>query len=152
MAWFKKTRKGLAPSAEKASRVPEGLWVKCPSCAQAIYNKELAAALQVCPKCGHHFRMSATERLTMLFDSGEWTEFDAGLRSTDPLKFKGMKIYADQLEASIKATGLNDAIICAGGELEGLPVVIAAMDYAFIGGSMNAVVGEKITRAAERAL
>jgi acetyl-CoA carboxylase carboxyl transferase subunit beta len=152
MAWFKKTRRRIAPPTEKASRVPEGLWVKCPSCAQAIYNKDLAAALQVCPKCGHHFRMSAAERLTMLFDAGEWTEFDAGLRSTDPLKFKGTKVYRDQLDASIKATGLNDAIICAGGELEGLPVHIAAMEYAFIGGSMNVVVGEKITRAVERAL
>jgi acetyl-CoA carboxylase carboxyl transferase subunit beta len=151
MAWFKKTRKGLATPAE-TSRVPEGLWVKCPSCSQAIYNKELAASLQVCPKCSHHFRMNATERLSMLFDHGEWTELDAGLRSTDPLKFKGTKVYRDQLDASIKATGLNDAIISATGSLDELPVVIAAMEYAFIGGSMNVVVGEKITRAAERAL
>jgi acetyl-CoA carboxylase carboxyl transferase subunit beta len=152
MAWFKKTRKGLAPAAEKASRVPEGLWVKCPSCSQAIYNKDLTASLQVCPKCGHHFRMSAAERVAMLFDSGEWNEIDAGLRSTDPLNFKGLKVYRDQLEQSIKTTGLNDAIICATGELDGLPVVVSAMEYAFIGGSMNVVVGEKITRAAELAL
>src|SRR5262245_49744159 len=135
MAWFKKTRKGLATPAE-TSRVPEGLWVKCPSCSQAIYNKELAASLQVCPKCSHHFRMTAAERLSMLFDRSEWTELDAGLRSTDPLKFKGMKVYRDQLDASIKATGLNDAIISATGDLDEMPVVIAAMEYAFIGGSM----------------
>jgi acetyl-CoA carboxylase carboxyl transferase subunit beta len=125
--------------------------VKCPSCSQAIFHKELAAALQVCAKCGHHFRMSAAERLAMLLD-GDWTELDAGLQSTDPLSFKGLKVYRDQLDASIKATGLNDAIICAAGELDGVPVFVAAMEYSFIGGSMNAVVGEKITRAAERAL
>ena len=152
MAWFKKSRKQIPRSAAAASRIPEGLWVKCPSCGQAIYNKELAASLQVCPKCAHHFRMSALERLSMLFDAGQWTEFDAGLRSTDPLGFKGLKVYKAQLEASIKATGLNDAVISAEGELDGQPVIVAAMEYSFIGGSMNAVVGEKITRAAERAL
>jgi acetyl-CoA carboxylase carboxyl transferase subunit beta len=152
MAWFKKSRKHIARAPASASRIAEGTWVKCPSCAQAIFHKELAATLQVCSKCGHHFRMSAAERLGMLFDGGEWTELDAGLRSTDPLKFKGSKVYADQLTASIKATGLNDAIICAVGMLGGMPVVIASMEYSFIGGSMNVVVGEKITRAAERAL
>ncbi len=152
MAWFKKSRKHIARAPASASRIAEGTWVKCPSCAQAIFHKELAASLQVCSKCGHHFRMSAAERLAMLFDNGEWTELDAGLRSTDPLKFKGSKVYGDQLTASIKATGLNDAIICAVGTLGGMPVGIASMEYAFIGGSMNVVVGEKITRAAERAL
>ena len=151
MAWFKKSRRHITRAPASASRIPEGLWVKCPSCTQAIFNKELATALQVCTKCGHHFRMSASERLAMLLDA-EPTEFDAELRSTDPLSFKGLKVYRDQLEASIKATGLNDAVICAGGTLDGMPVIIAAMEYAFIGGSMNAVVGEKITRAAERAL
>src|SRR5881227_2344814 len=103
MAWFKKTRKPMtAPAVEKPSRVPEGLWVKCPSCSQVIYNKELLASLQVCPKCAHHFRMTATERLAMLFDDGGWTELDPNLRSTDPLNFKGPKVYRQQLEASIK--------------------------------------------------
>jgi acetyl-CoA carboxylase carboxyl transferase subunit beta len=152
MAWFKKSRKHIARAPASASRIAEGTWVKCPSCAQAIFHKELAASLQVCPKCDHHFRMSAAERLAMLFDKGEWTELDAGLRSTDPLQFKGTKVYKDQLAASIKATGLNDAIICGTGTLGGMPVVIASMEYAFIGGSMNVVVGEKITRAAELAL
>src|SRR5678815_3654775 len=101
MAWFKKARKPITAN-EKSSRVPEGLWVKCPSCSQIIYNKELIASLQVCPKCAHHFRMNATERLSMLFDAGAWTELDMGLRSTDPLKFKGTKVYRDQLAASIK--------------------------------------------------
>jgi acetyl-CoA carboxylase carboxyl transferase subunit beta len=151
MAWFKKARKPM-DSPDKASRVPEGLWVKCPSCSRVIYNKELVTNLQVCPQCGHHFRMSATERLKMLFDGGTWTEHDAGLRSTDPLTFTDTKPYAGRLKSSIKATGLNDAVIIATGTLDGVPTVIAAMEYSFIGGSMGVVVGEKITRAAEMAL
>jgi acetyl-CoA carboxylase carboxyl transferase subunit beta len=152
MAWFKKARKPIEPSPEKASRVPEGLWVKCPSCGHVIYSKEYQAGLQVCPKCAHHFRLSATDRLKMLFDDGEWTEIDAGLRSLDPLQFTGAKRYKTQLDSAIAATGLNDAIIVGVGTLDGLPVVIAAMEYSFIGGSMGVVVGERITRAVERGL
>jgi acetyl-CoA carboxylase carboxyl transferase subunit beta len=150
MAWFKKARKPIKSPA-KASRVPEGLWVKCPSCGRAIYNKELVATLQVCPQCAHHFRMTAADRLKMLFD-GSWTEHDRDLRSLDPLKFTDTKPYKARLDASIKATGLKDAIIVGSGELDGLPTVIAAMEYGFIGGSMGVVVGEKITRGAELAL
>jgi acetyl-CoA carboxylase carboxyl transferase subunit beta len=150
MAWFKKARKPIKSPA-KASRVPEGLWVKCPSCGRAIYNKELVATLQVCPQCAHHFRMTAADRLKMLFD-GRWTEHDRDLRSLDPLKFTDTKPYKARLDASIKATGLKDAIIVGSGELDGLPAVIAAMEYGFIGGSMGVVVGEKITRGAELAL
>jgi acetyl-CoA carboxylase carboxyl transferase subunit beta len=152
MAWFKKARKPIEPSPEKASRVPEGLWVKCPSCGHVIYSKEFQAGLQVCPKCAHHFRLSAADRLKMLFDAGVWTEIDAGLRSLDPLEFTGTKKYRTQLDAAIAATGLNDAIIVGTGTLDDLPVVIAAMEYAFIGGSMGVVVGERITRAIERGL
>jgi acetyl-CoA carboxylase carboxyl transferase subunit beta len=152
MAWFKKARKPIEPSPDKASRVPEGLWVKCPSCGHVIYSKEFQASLQVCPKCAHHFRLSATDRLTMLFDHGAWTEIDPGLRSLDPLEFTGTKPYRAQLEAAIASTGLNDAVIVGTGTLDGLPVVIAAMEYAFIGGSMGVVVGERITRAVERGL
>ena len=148
MAWFKRTRK---PIRAAESRVPEGLWIKCPSCGRAIYNKDLVEHSQVCDKCGHHFRMSAAERLRLLLD-GEWTEHDAGLRSLDPLKFTDTKPYRSRLETSIKSSGLNDAIIVASGTLEGMPVVIASMEYSFIGGSMGVVVGEKITRAAELAL
>jgi len=151
MAWFKKARKPIE-AQDKASRVPEGLWVKCPACSRVIYNKELTASLQVCPKCGHHFRMTATERLEMLFDAGRWTEHDAGLRSNDPLKFTDTKRYRDRLEASIKATGREDAVILATGTIDQIPAVVAAMEYAFIGGSMGVVVGEKITRGAEMAL
>ena len=151
VAWFKKARKPIE-ARDKASRVPEGLWVKCPSCGRAIYNKELQSGLQVCPQCAHHFRMSAAERLAMLFDGGVWTTHDAGLRSTDPLEFVDTKPYRDRLAASIRATGLNDAIIVGSGAVDGVPTVIAAMEYSFIGGSMGVVVGEKITRAIERAI
>src|SRR5579862_9788352 len=152
MVWFKKARKPIEPPPEKASRVPEGLWVKCPSCGHVIYSKEFQASLQVCPKCAHHFRLSATDRLKMLFDNGEWAEIDAGLRSLDPLEFTGTKAYRTQLDAAIASTGLNDAIIVGTGTLDGMPLVIAAMEYAFIAGSMGVVVGERLTRAVERGL
>jgi acetyl-CoA carboxylase carboxyl transferase subunit beta len=151
MAWFKRTPKPFAEQTDKASRVPEGLWVKCPTCSQILYNKDLVVSLQVCTKCRHHFRMNAAERLTLLFD-GEYRIFDAELRSNDPLAFTDTKSYRQRLEAGIKATGLNDAIISATGTLETIPVAISAMEYAFIGGSMGVVVGESITRNIERAL
>ena len=152
MAWFKKARKPIAAQQEKASRVPEGLWVKCPGCAQIIYNKDLAANQNVCPKCQHHFRITATDRLRALFDGGEWVEHDRGLVSTDPLQFTDTKPYKTRLQAGIEATGLKDAVIVGSGTIDGLPVVVAAMEYNFIGGSMGVVVGEKITRAIERAI
>jgi len=152
MAWFKKTRKPIEAQADKSSRVPEGLWVKCPSCGQIIYNKELVTNLQVCPKCAHHFRMNAADRLAMLFDDGQWTEHDGDLRSLDPLSFTDTKPYRDRLAASIRNTGRNDAIVSATGLIDGIPAVVAAMEYSFIGGSMGVVVGESITRAIERAI
>src|SRR6187549_2153378 len=102
MAWFKKTRKPIAQDPEKPSRVPEGLWVKCPGCGQAIYNKDLAANLSVCPKCAHHFRINATDRLKMLFD-GAWQEHDRDLVSTDPLQFTDVKSYKSRLKAGSEA-------------------------------------------------
>ena len=131
--------------------MPEGLWVKCPGCAQAIYNKDLASNFNVCPKCAHHFRLNATERLRMLFD-GDWVEHDRDLVSTDPLAFTDTKPYKSRLKAGIEGTGLKDAIISASGTIDGLPVVVGSMEYGFIGGSMGVVVGEKITRAIERAI
>jgi len=150
MAWFKKTRKPMAPT-EKVSRVPEGLYLKCPDCTQLIYNKDLTANLGVCPRCAHHFKMTATERLQSLFD-GEFDVYDEDLVSNDPLSFTDTKPYKSRLKASIEATGQNDAVIVASGQLDGLDVEIAAMEYGFIGGSMGVVVGEKITRAIERAI
>ncbi len=150
MAWFTKVRKPIEPPG-KQSRVPEGLWVKCPPCGQVIYNKDLAASLSVCTKCGHHFRLNAAERLRSLFD-GDWVEHDRGLASTDPLGFTDTKPYRKRLDASMAATGLKDAVITATGRIAGVEAVAAAMEYGFIGGSMGVVVGEKITRAIERAV
>ncbi len=153
MAWFKKARKPIASGGEKAaSRVPEGLWVKCPGCAQIIYNKDLAANLSVCPKCAHHFRLTAAERLQALLDDGAYEEHFPNLVSTDPLQFTDTKPYKDRLRSTIASTGRKDAVVIATGRLDGLDVVVAAMEYAFIGGSMGVVVGEKITRAIEIAL
>jgi acetyl-CoA carboxylase carboxyl transferase subunit beta len=152
MAWFKKTRKPIASTAEKSSRVPEGLWIKCPGCAQIIYNKDLDKNQQVCPKCAHHFRISAADRLRSLFDNGEWTEHFPNLTSNDPLKFTDTKPYRDRLRKTMATTGINDAVLIATGTLDGLEIVVAAMEYSFIGGSMGVVVGEKITRAIEMAL
>ena len=104
MAWFKKTRTPIASTAEKPSRVPEGLWVKCPGCAQVIYNKDLEKNLQVCPKCAHHFRISATERLRALFDDGKWAEHFPNLASNDPLKFTDTKPYRERLRGTISTT------------------------------------------------
>ena len=153
MAWFKKARKPIASStAEKPSRVPEGLWIKCPGCTQLIYKKDLDESLSVCPKCAHHFRISAAERLRGLFDDGRYTEHFPNLISLDPLQFTDTKPYRQRLQHTIASTGLKDAIIVATGQLDGLAVVVAAMEYSFIGGSMGVVVGEKIARAVEMAL
>lgn len=152
MAWFKKARTPITATKEKASRVPEGLWAKCPDCSQIIYNKDLTTNLNVCPKCAFHFRVNATERLKILFDDGVWDEFDKGLVSTDPLGFTDTKPYKKRLEASVKATGLKEGVIVGAGRLDGIDTIIAAQEYGFIAGSMGAVVGEKLTRGIERAL
>jgi acetyl-CoA carboxylase carboxyl transferase subunit beta len=152
MAWFKKARKPTAAaSSNKASRVPEGLWVKCPGCSQIIYNKDLAENLNVCPKCAHHFRMTAVERLKMLFD-GEWIEHDPNLVTTDPLGFTDAKPYKAKLKTSRTASGLKDAVIVASGTIDRTPAIVGSMEFGFIGGSMGVVVGEKITRGIERAI
>ena len=151
MAWFKKARRPMdAPSGP--SRVPQGLWVKCPECDQTLYGKDLAKNMRVCVQCGHHLRMSATERLESLLDGSTWTEHDRELRSTDPLHFQDTKPYVDRLRASEAASGTQEAAISAVGSVDGIDVSIVAMEYGFIGGSMGVVVGEKITRAVERAL
>ena len=150
MAWFKKTRKPIA-APETPSRVPEGLWVKCPGCAKLIYKKELETNLQVCPQCSHHFRLTAMDRLRTLFD-GPFEVFDDRLVSTDPLGFTDTKPYKVRLTAGLQTTGLTDAVAVATGRIDGIETIVAAMEYYFIGGSMGVVVGELITRAVERAL
>ena len=149
MAWFKRVPKPITPS-DTGSRIPEGLWVKCPGCTQALYNKDLEANLQVCPKCGHHFRLGATDRLRMLFDDGRWQEHDQELASTDPLSFIDTKPYSQRLRAAQSSSGMKDAVVCGTGSIDGIATEVAAMEYRFIGGSMGVVVGEKITRAIER--
>ena len=151
MAWFKKARKPIA-SPDKTSRVPEGLWVKCPDCDAIIYTKDLAKNLSVCVKCSHHFRLTALERLRSLFDDEEFTELDPDLRSNDPLRFTDTKPYSKRLAASQAATGHPDAMIMGIGRINGIEAVAGAMEYAFIGGSMGVVMGEKIVRGIELAL
>ena len=151
MAWFKKARKPIA-APDKTSRVPEGLWVKCPDCAAIIYTKDLAKNLSVCTKCSHHFRLTAGERLRALFDGEQFTELDRDLRSNDPLRFTDTKPYGKRLAASQAATGQADAIIVGVGDVDGITCVVAAMEYAFIGGSMGVVMGEKIVRGIDLAL
>jgi acetyl-CoA carboxylase carboxyl transferase subunit beta len=153
MAWFKKIRKPQASStADKPSRVPEGLWVKCPGCAQLVYKRDLEAGLNVCPHCAHHFRMSAAERLASLFDGAVYRAHFENLTSTDPLQFTDTKAYRDRLATSHATVGTQDSVVVATGQLERLEVVVAAMEYAFIGGSLGVVAGEKITRGLELAL
>ena len=150
MAWFRREHEALPPN-EQESRVPEGLYVKCGACKESIYRKEVLKNLSVCPKCAFHFRISARERLTLLCDT-IWEEFDVDLVSNDPLSFHDTKPYAARLEDSYKKTDSLDALISAVGRLDGITTVMAVMEYGFIGGSMGVVVGEKVTRAVERAL
>jgi acetyl-CoA carboxylase carboxyl transferase subunit beta len=151
MAWFRRQSGELDASGEKNVRT-EGLWVKCESCRQVIWKKDLEENQNVCPKCGKHFRIDARTRLALLFDDGEYETFSDNLASTNPLKFTDLKSYADRLKKAQQETGLTDAVINARGKLNGRPVIISAMEYGFIGGSMGAVVGEVITRAIELAL
>ncbi|MBZ5681308.1 MAG: acetyl-CoA carboxylase, carboxyltransferase subunit beta [Acidobacteriia bacterium] len=151
MAWFKRESAELDTSGEKKVRT-EGLWVKCENCRQIIWKKDLEENMNVCPKCDKHFRIDARTRLAQLLDDGQYETFDGNLVSTDPLKFVDLKAYSKRLQQAQEETGLNDAVINAQGKLLGRPVVASVMEYAFIGGSMGAVVGEAITRAVERAV
>ena len=132
--------------------VPSDLWTRCPSCSEMHFNQQLDKADRVCPACGHHFRLSAEARLALLLDHGSFQELDAGLQSLDPLGFVDQKAYPDRIATAQTATGLRDAAVRGIGKIEGRPVSICVMDFAFMGGSMGAVVGEKVTRAAEQAL
>ena len=150
MTWFKRQSGELDTSGERKVRT-EGLWVKCDQCRQIIWKKDLEDNLNVCPKCDRHFRIDARTRLSQLLDDNEYDVFDSNLASTDPLKFVDLKAYKSRLHQAQEDTGLQDAIINAQGKLNGRAVIVSAMEYAFIGGSMGAVVGEAITRAIERA-
>lgn len=130
---------------------PPDLWTKCPSCEETLFNKQLDKILRVCPSCGHHFRLSAAMRLDHLLDHGSFRERDAGLQSLDPLGFVDQKSYPDRVAAAQLATGMRDAAVWGTGSIDGRSVAICVMDFGFMGGSMGAVVGEKVARAAEAA-
>jgi acetyl-CoA carboxylase carboxyl transferase subunit beta len=151
MAWFRKEKKPKE-AVEKQVAMPEGLWVKCDDCKEIVYRKEVEANFNTCPKCTYHFRLTARERFEILFDDNKYKEFAGDIRSGDPLGFRDTKRYADRLKVYQQRVGQGDAVLCAEGKLDGMHVVICAMEYAFMGGSMGSVVGEKITIAIERAI
>lgn len=150
MAWFKRESSEIQANEEKRVRT-EGLWVKCEGCRQIIWKKELEDNLNVCTKCDYHFRINSAERLMLLLDEDSIEIQDENLESTDPLNFTDTRPYKARLEKSKSSTRLKDAIRNATGTMNGRPVIVSSMEYAFIGGSMGAVVGESITRAIERA-
>lgn len=152
MAWWKRDKPSLTPDEGQKHVRTEGLWTKCEGCDQIIWRKTLDEGMSVCPKCGFHFRVDAQTRLRLLFDGGQYEEFDAGLASADPLAFVDSRPYRDRLAAMRAQRGQPDALISAGGNIEGKRVHICALELQFIGGSMGAVVGEKITRAIERSI
>ena len=158
MSWFKREDGDYPPGGsgpdsngdETRTVRTEGLWIKCMGCRQAIWKADLAANLNVCPKCQHHFKLGARQRIDLLLEPG-YELVDRGLRSTDPLKFTDLKPYKQRLRKAQEETGLDDAILNAVGQLGPHPAVVSAMEYSFIGGSMGAVVGETIARAVDRA-
>jgi len=153
MAWFKKDKKPKAVRAERDRNVvPEGLWTRCDGCREIVYTKELDKNLRICPKCGFHFRIDPAARIDLLLDPDTARELFVRVSPSDPLEFVDTKRYVDRLRAYQKALGVRDAVVIVEGRLAGRPIVLAVMDYRFMGGSMGSVVGEKITRAAERAL
>ena len=152
MSWFTKERVGIEKSGGKKVTFPDGMWVKCPGCSETLLGKDIETNLQVCPKCGHHYRISARKRLEALLDGGVWQEFDADVTSVDFLKFKDAKSYQERIDAALAKGGSKDAVICVEGAIEELPVQVSCFDFSFMGGSMGSVVGEKITRSIERGL
>lgn len=153
MTWFRKEKKPLetSPAAEKRAQT-EGLWIKCESCKRILWKKDLEQNLLCCPKCNFHFKMTSEARLAMLFDDGKYIEHDAGMRSPDPLQFVDRKSYRDRLKTAEILTGAKDAVRVGEGAMDGNPLIACAMEFRFIGGSMGAVVGEKITRAIDRCI
>ena len=150
MAWFKKGKGTPKKSDGKKVRVPEGLMTKCQNCRETLYSKDLENNHNVCPKCSHHFRISAVKRIALLLDEGSFIEFDKNMVSVDFLEFKDSKSYQDRIDAALAKGGAKDAVICGEGKIEGKPVQLAVFDFTFMGGSMGSVVGEKVTRAIER--
>jgi len=152
MAWFKKEKTPKQPQTERRLKMPEGLWVKCAACKEMVYKKEVLRNANVCPKCNYHFRIGSRERIEMLVDDGHYEEFDHDISPRDALEFVDTKPYSKRLDQYQQQTGLRDAFISCVGRIGGHPVVLGVIEYGFMGGSMGSVVGEKVTRCAERAL
>jgi acetyl-CoA carboxylase carboxyl transferase subunit beta len=150
VVWFKKDL--LAAAKDNKVRMPEGLWTKCEDCKEILSKPELEQNLNVCPRCQRHFRLGARPRMDLLVDPGSFEEWDATLRSLDPLEFKDQKSYVDRLRAARKASGMEEALLSGTARIGGHPVSLAVMEFDFMGGSMGSAVGEKVTRAIERAL
>jgi acetyl-CoA carboxylase carboxyl transferase subunit beta len=154
MAWFKRDKDSIqspVPPEERRVRT-EGMWEKCPGCRKIIWRKDLESNWYVCTKCDYHFKLGATKRLELLLDDARWTEHDAALASSDPLHFTDTRPYRQRLREARQKLGINDAVITAEGKLSGRLLICCSMEFGFIGGSMGAVVGEKVTRAIERAI
>jgi acetyl-CoA carboxylase carboxyl transferase subunit beta len=151
MAWFSR-KKPEAESGRRPVQMAEGLWIKCDSCKEIVYRAEVERAGRVCPKCRYPFRISARERIASLVDANSFEERDTGLTSVDPLVFKDTKRYRDRVKAAQQKTGLGDAVVCGLSRIGGVPTVLCALDFAFLGGSMGSVVGEKLARAIELAI
>ena len=152
MGWFKRNTEGITTSSSEKKEIPEGAWYKCPNCKTVVSNQEHASTMWVCSICGHHERIGSEEYFELLFDEGKYRELAPKLAAADPLQFEDTKKYTDRLKAAQKKTGLTDAIRVASGEMNHHSVVIACMDFAFIGGSMGSVVGEKIARGIDHAI
>ncbi len=147
MSWFKRDKAGINTATEHKKEAPDGLWNKCPSCKKPLLNIEQIENNYVCQYCGYHLRIGSAAYFSILFDNNDFKELFAGLKSGDPLQFEDTKAYAERLEESYAKTGLEDAIRCAHGKINQQDLVIACMDFTFIGGSMGSVVGEKISRS-----
>lgn len=152
MSWFKRHTEGITTSTKEKKETPEGLWSKCTKCKTLFTADDLAKNSYVCDRCSHHERIGSEEYFTLLFDDAKYTELDAKLTSGDPLNFTDTKDYVSRVKATQKSTGLVDAIRTAKGKVDGLDLVVAAMDFSFIGGSLGSVMGEKIARAIDEAI
>jgi acetyl-CoA carboxylase carboxyl transferase subunit beta len=150
MEWFRKAKEGLIPQRKK--EIPDGIWVKCDSCGEIIFRKQLEKDLWVCSKCEHHFRIKSRDYIDLILDEGQLEEYDRDLAASDPLEFKDSKRYPDRIKTSQEKTNLNDAVVAGIGKVDDREISFAVMDFGFIGGSMGSVVGEKVARAIERSL
>jgi acetyl-CoA carboxylase carboxyl transferase subunit beta len=150
MEWFRKSKSGVV--AQEKKNIPEGLWHKCDSCGEIVYSKKMEQYFWVCPSCNFHFRISARKYIALLLDDGALEEYDNNLQSTDPLKFKDSKRYSDRLKAANAKAGDSEGLLAGIGHIDGVEVSFAIMDFAYIGGSMGSVMGEKVARAIERSI